>query len=578
MPMRHEGTGTGEAPQGGVAAGAARGKLLFPALALLLGAAISFGSFFVVQDNVHTEAKLRFERQASDAKHVIEARISAYFEVLHGLAALFAKPELSRADFHRYVTALDLPRRYPGFGALSYAEYVPHAARAAFETRVRRDRSLEPNGYPGFAIRPAGERAEYFVMSYLSPMEGLESRFGLDVTDEKARLTMKASRDNGKMMASGNLITPRKDSPPVLPMRFPVYRAGMPAQTVEQRRAHYIGSVGAGFYVQELMRGVLEESTLRHMRFKFYDGAPVQSYVAGSGAADEQRLLFDSRSLVQPPAAESPKGDALIRAMLPMEVAGRIWEIHFSAPRQALVKGIDRTLPSLVLGVGLLASLLLSATLYSLAVSRSRAEKMASDMRFVATHDALTGLANRPWFYDQLKHALARAARHHRSVAVLFVDLDRFKVVNDTLGHGAGDRMLRECARRLRGCLRESDIVARLGGDEFVVMIEDYSSVRDTVTVAQKILAHIAAPVVLDNQELTPSASIGISVYPQDGTSVEALLKNADVAMYRAKDGGRNNHQFYSAPSDRDTPAVPLPPAPGQREGALAGTLEHGAA
>jgi diguanylate cyclase (GGDEF)-like protein len=176
---------------------------------------------------------------------------------------------------------------------------------------------------------------------------------------------------------------------------------------------------------------------------------------------------------------------------------------------------------------------------------------MAIDLRFVATHDALTGLANRAWFHEQLKHAISRAARYRRSVAVLFIDLDRFKVVNDTVGHGAGDRMLRECARRLKECLRESDTVARLGGDEFVVMMEDYSRLHDIVTVAHKILAHLATPVLLEGQEFTASASIGISIYPEDGTHVEALLKNADIAMYRAKDRGRNNHQFYSAQTNR---------------------------
>jgi diguanylate cyclase (GGDEF)-like protein len=130
--------------------------------------------------------------------------------------------------------------------------------------------------------------------------------------------------------------------------------------------------------------------------------------------------------------------------------------------------------------------------------------------------------------------------------------------------------MLRECSLRLKKCLRENDTVARLGGDEFVVMMEDYSSARDIVTVAQKILAHIAAPVLLESREFTPSASIGISIYPDDGANVETLLKNADIAMYRAKDQGRNNHQFYSG--------VPLPPASEQQEvEALAGVSERGA-
>ena len=550
MAMNHAGMAAGEAAAGDPAAHARVRDLLLPVLVLIAGAAISVGSFLVIQDNVDTEAKLRFERQASDAQHVIEARINAYFEVLHGLAALFAKPGLSRAEFHRYVTALELPRRYPGFAALNFAESFPHAARADFEARVRRDTSLDPKGYPGFAIKPAGVRPEYLVISYLSPMDDSNVAFGLDLRANWSDPSQRArQREDDVLRPAPHPL--ENDKSASLPMRLPVYRFDDPLEKAAQRRTNYIGSVGAGFRARELMRGALEESTLRFMRVKFYDGGPVQTYVPGSSVIDERRLLFNSDDIPQPREAERWKEESLVRVMLPMEIGERIWEVQFAAPRDAFIKGIDRTMPALALGVGLLVSAFLFAILHSLAASRARAEQMAIDLRFVATHDALTGLANRAWFHDQLKHALARAARYRRGVALLFIDLDRFKIVNDTLGHGAGDRMLHECARRLKKCLRESDTVGRLGGDEFVVMMEDYSAVRDIVTVAQKILAHFAVPVLLESREFTPSASIGISIYPDDGMNVEALLKNADIAMYRAKDRGRNNHQFYSVQNNR---------------------------
>ena len=549
--MTHAGMVAQEGSARDSAAHARRGNhLLLPVLVLSAGAAISVGSFLAIQDNVNTEATLRFERQASDARHVIEGRLSAYIEVLQGLAALFAKPGLSRAEFHQYVSALELPRRYPGFAALNYAESFPHAARADFEARVRRDRSLDPKGYPRFAIKPAGVRPEYLVISYLSPMNESNAAFGLDLRanssdpSERARLR----KDDVLRPAPRSLANDKAAS---LQMRMPVYQVDGPLEKAEQRRAHYIGSVGAGFRMQGLMRGALEESTLRFMRFKFYDGGPVQSYVPGSNVVDERRLLFDSDDLPQPHEAERSKAGPPVRVMLPMEIGERVWEVQFTAPRGVFIKGIDKAMPALALGGGLLISALLFAILHSLAASRSRAEQMALDLQFVATHDALTGLANRAWFHDQLKHALARAARYRRGVAVLFIDLDRFKVVNDTLGHGAGDRMLHECARRLKKCLRESDTVGRLGGDEFVVMMEDYSALHDIVIVAQKILARFAVPVLLEGREFTPSASIGVSVYPDDGTNVEALLKNADIAMYRAKGRGRNNHQFYSLQNNR---------------------------
>ncbi len=150
-------------------------------------------------------------------------------------------------------------------------------------------------------------------------------------------------------------------------------------------------------------------------------------------------------------------------------------------------------------------------------------------------------------FTQQLARSLAQARRHDKPLAIMFIDLDRFKNINDTLGHDAGDGVLKEVAERLRGCLRESDTIGRLGGDEFVVLIEELPEPVQVAAVAQKILAAVAKPFILDAQEFHLTASIGISTYPADGEDVQNLLKNADISMYRAKEQGKNNYQFYSA-------------------------------
>jgi diguanylate cyclase (GGDEF)-like protein/PAS domain S-box-containing protein len=177
-------------------------------------------------------------------------------------------------------------------------------------------------------------------------------------------------------------------------------------------------------------------------------------------------------------------------------------------------------------------------------IARKEAE---THLTFFANHDPLTGLPNRVMFNDRLTQALAQAHRYDKTAAVLFIDLDRFKVINDTLGHDAGDKLLKELALRLRDCLREGDTIARQGGDEFVVLIEDVTDPDQVSGVAQKILETVARPYMLDGQEYHVTASIGISVYPADGHDLQTLLKNADSAMYRAKEQGTNNHQFYSA-------------------------------
>jgi len=177
-------------------------------------------------------------------------------------------------------------------------------------------------------------------------------------------------------------------------------------------------------------------------------------------------------------------------------------------------------------------------------IARKHAEER---IRHLAHYDELTGLANRSMFSQSLSHAIAKAQRNSMELAILFIDLDRFKNINDTLGHGAGDSVLKEVAERLRGCLRESDTIGRLSGDEFVVLLEEMSQSMHCTEVAQKILAAIARPFTLDTQEFHLTASIGISTYPADSEDLQGLLKNADIAMYRAKELGRNNFQFYSA-------------------------------
>jgi diguanylate cyclase (GGDEF)-like protein len=177
-------------------------------------------------------------------------------------------------------------------------------------------------------------------------------------------------------------------------------------------------------------------------------------------------------------------------------------------------------------------------------MQRQHAEKA---LRHLATHDALTGLAGRPLLHERLVQATQRATRQNRRVAVLFMDLDRFKHVNDSLGHSAGDSLLRACATRLRECVRDSDTVARFGGDEFVVVLEGLSNAADAVTPLTKILNRFSMPVDVNGRELTTTASIGISMFPDDGQDVEALLMHADAAMYRAKEKGAGSYEFYSA-------------------------------
>jgi diguanylate cyclase len=173
-------------------------------------------------------------------------------------------------------------------------------------------------------------------------------------------------------------------------------------------------------------------------------------------------------------------------------------------------------------------------------------ERANAQLEHAATHDSLTGLPNRVLLADRLAQATAQSERHSRGFAVLVVDLDRFKSINDSLGHTAGDDMLKEVARRLNRLLRKADTLARLGGDEFVLVLNEIAGPRDAESVARKVLASLTDPVVLSDIDVQISASIGISVFPEDGIDADTLLQHADAAMYHAKKNGRNSFQFFA--------------------------------
>ncbi len=172
-------------------------------------------------------------------------------------------------------------------------------------------------------------------------------------------------------------------------------------------------------------------------------------------------------------------------------------------------------------------------------------QRSAEHIEYLAYYDTLTGLPNRALLSDRLRQALLRASREHTLAGMMIVDIDRFKLINDALGHKIGDRLLSDVAVRLQQCVRQCDTISRQGGDEFTILLPDLSTGDEATLIAQRMLEVVAEPFHLDGRELSMTCSIGISLYPRDGRNEELMLKNADIALYRAKDMGRNNYQFY---------------------------------
>lgn len=181
----------------------------------------------------------------------------------------------------------------------------------------------------------------------------------------------------------------------------------------------------------------------------------------------------------------------------------------------------------------------------------SQRKQDEEQIRRQANYDALTGLPNRSLLFDRIERALSSARREGWNVALLFVDLDRFKVVNDTMGHVAGDALLQQVASRLSGCVRETDTVSRFGGDEFVIVLEDIKRAQDAATIAETLISQLGLAFPLGSREGFVGASVGITLYPADGEDSASLLRNADLAMYRAKKAGRNTYRFYTRDMDQ---------------------------
>ncbi|HEY2928181.1 MAG TPA: EAL domain-containing protein [Albitalea sp.] len=829
-----------------------------PLAVLLAGVALSAVLSHAARVEIERSAQVRFDADATGVARDVEAQFDAYTEVLIGLRALFHTSDtVTRSQFHRYVTGLNLKTNFPGFQVLNFVPYVPASERRAFEEGVRRDVSLDRAGYPNFAITPPGERADYYPLTYMEPMAGNERVFGKDLGAVPAILTaLQRARDTGAMAASGKMIRIMgKQSDIGLAMRLPVYRAGMPQSSTEERRAAYIGSVGAGFSVAGMMQNILKDNPAGRLRLRLFDGGPAGATTADAAAkpppiaVGPDSLLFDTVAGRAGPGETATERTERterpsVERVLAFDLGGRAWVMKVSADADRVSGQLDRLVPWLILFGGVAISALLAGIVYSLTTSRARAIRIASSMtadlrtsehrleeaqhlaslgswildaatgelhcsgealrilgldasaeganlaalllrvpaadraavereiataarsrerrefehrvclpdgterwvhaivqlteedgksalrgtvrddtprkkgalrlqlehhiarllvsdddmdavvsraleaicsalewdcgacwivegdglahcgparhitevpalaefvrvsrslsyrptegslgrawsaadavwidtsssqagftrdalaaqaglaagvvvpmaaggssaaleffgrqrraadvdmleslravamqigqyqqrkqaeqtlRYVATHDSLTGLSNRAMLHKRLSQAIKRSDRHQKRLAVLFVDLDRFKHINDTLGHGVGDAMIRACATRLTGVLREGDGVTRFGGDEFVLILEDLSEPSDAVVVVNKVLACCAEPFAIDGHELHVTASVGISLYPEDGSDGETLLKNADTAMYRAKDAGRSTYQFYAA-------------------------------
>lgn len=354
--------------------------------------------------SIDNDARMLFDSLADSTKQNINMRIKSYTDLLRGAASLFrASEQVSRAQFHEYVRHLDLRKNFPTVMNLNYCKAFDDARRAAFEAAMQRDYPAGRDGYPAFAIDPPEPRDWYSVLVYIEPIDSAPEKYGHDIAVRPAvAKALAQSRDSGEIGNSG-LSVPMPGRPQMtgMAMRLPVYRNGMPLGTVQQRRSAYQGSVGLGYNLAQMVRGVLATMPVRNVRLTLFDIGTQAS--APQPLARDGRPIFDSAPANRQAPWWQPGGSRkYLSSTMLIDYNGRVWQALFSVRKSDLYTPFETYLPWLALLVGFTGSMLLYTVLHTLASSRLRAIRMAtvmteelraSQLRLQQSHQKLRRLA-----------------------------------------------------------------------------------------------------------------------------------------------------------------------------------------
>jgi diguanylate cyclase (GGDEF)-like protein/PAS domain S-box-containing protein len=372
------------------------GSVSITAGTLLVGVLTTVVVYAFCADLLKEDVRLRFENDTGDVIQQIDTRIRLYTDVLVTMQALFgASDHVTRGEFRDFVSGLNLPRRYPGFQTLNYAPYVPAAELDAFAARQRSDPLLQEAGAE-FKIRPPGPRPAYYVLTYVEPLDLNLASIGIDMGADPRRLAaLERARDTGQSVSSGRLIFSESRNPHVgIALRLPVYRKGPGLDSVEGRRRAYVGSVGAGIRVDDLLKDLVSSENLRRIRFRLYDAGDVAQAPAALTAAN---LLYDSvtglaargrghnavgsavHGMTAPADSQAGAGQHDLAKSVVRNFGGRRWVIAFTADA-GVIQGPQRYLPTLVAISGLIISVLLGWLAYALSSSRAHAVAVADQM------------------------------------------------------------------------------------------------------------------------------------------------------------------------------------------------------
>ncbi|MES2106725.1 MAG: CHASE domain-containing protein [Pseudomonadota bacterium] len=519
-------------------------------LVLCVSLAVSFLAWRHEQDNAQLDLHAALDFNVREVSSRIEQRMAAYEQVLHGAQGLYSvSGEIRREDFAAYVNALQLGPDYAGMQGIGMATVVPASQKDSHVLQMRQA------GFAGYDIRAEGLHAMYVPVLQLEPFVGRNLvSLGLDLySDPRQRTAMDRARDSGNAAISSKLVLAAEktgaadgnadaDTAEFL-MYLPVYKAGTQNNTPAARLTNIRGWVFAPFRVRDMMASLYGENQAA-TDVRIFDGVETSAATLMYDSAPHSRLKHGGQDPERIVSTEY------------ITNGGHAWTLVISTlPGYGERVGKDKS--RLIAVTGAVLSLLLTLLTWQLVTGRERALALARDMtselrasearfRYLAQYDELTGLPNRAMFKDRLQHAILQAKRDKTHLALMYLDLDNFKPVNDSLGHHVGDLLLREVAQRMQTCMRESDTVARIGGDEFVVLLPVVEHEEDALLVAEKIRHTLNQPFeIAGGHVLEVSSSTGIVLYPQHGVDEVELSRNADNAMYKAKELGRNMVKMY---------------------------------
>lgn len=505
-----------------------RARDLLTVLVLIASLLVTYKLWDDARNAARQVVQSTFDNRVREVTSVIRQRLMIYEQVLRATKGLFVvSGEVSRSMFRSYVSTLNLTENYPGIQGIGFSVLVP------LQDKERHIAGVRKEGFADYTIRPEGQREVYSSIVFLEPFAGRNLRaFGFDMYSEPIRrAAMEKARDTGMATMTAKVTLVQEAGGEIQAgflMYVPVYKdEDTLYRGAEQRRGNLSGWVYAPFRMGDFMRGLFDNLGI-DVDIEVYDSADLK----------ESSRMFDARPDVQ---ALSP--EFRYRSVERIEAANHAWTVVMAA-LPVFEHRVEYGRPMLVLQAGISISLLLALLLWIFLDDRAQALQAASQAMQLALYDPLTGLPNRKLLDERLQQALATAKRHGGNVALLFIDLDKFKPVNDNYGHGYGDLLLKEVAQRLRTCVRESDTASRLGGDEFVALLPEVEGLHDVEVVADKILHRLTMPYPIAGHTFDISASIGAAVYPEDGTDAKTLIRSADLAMYEAKNSGRANVKF----------------------------------